>query len=298
MSELAYDLRARRQLGLELEQMRCAAQMSQSEAAEAANLTQTVLERLERGDFAATPPLARSLMRLYGRNDLTMVDGMLSLVAEAWQPGWWSDARHQGEAHLAWEASAATSYEVAPVRIPDLLQTKAYAGTVWSGLTAHYHSSHEAEQTIEATLDVLAMRQYRLVGRPVLQVHAVVTEAALRALVGNELIMLAQWMYLARVASWLAVSLRVLPSDAEVRAPSGRGWQLLEFAEPHEPARLFRKTGTLQPYQPMSSHAAVQRARQQFDRLCTASLPPSESVEFLNSLIDQTMAAHPIAARS
>jgi hypothetical protein len=297
MQRVSYDVLARRRLGRRLREMRDAAKMPPVEAAHRANLTEAVLERLERGDFAATPPLTRSLMRLYGQDDAAVVAGILDLVTQAWQPGWWSDFPHQAEGYLAWEASAANKYEVATSRLPELLQTKAYAGTVLLGLTAHYDPC-EAEQTIQTNLDELTLRQYRLVYRPVMRLHAVVTEAAVRAVVGGELVMLAQWLYLERAARSQAVTLRVLLADAPVQTRSGNGWQLLEFADAQEPARLFRKTGSVRGCQPVSGHAVVRRAREQFERLCAVSLSPDDSAMFLKGLIDETIAAHPVAVRS
>jgi hypothetical protein len=283
-----------RRMGRRLREMRDTAEMVLIEAALRVNLSDEVLRRIECGDFLATPPLVRSLMRLYDQHDPALLD----LLAQARQVGWWSDYRYNEE-YLAWEASAVDTYELATARVPDLLQTNAYAGTLWTKRTAHLASPHDAERMIQANVEALTLRQCRLVYRPTLRLHTIVTEAAVRAPVGSEVIMLAQWLRLHRVASsWRAVDLRILPTDAAAQTRSEHGWEVLDFAETEEPARLFRKTGSLQPLKAISSETAVQRAQQQFDRLLGACLSHADSVAFLDALIDEAIATHPIAIRT
>src|ERR1700760_4828535 len=108
--------------------MRETAGLTRDTAAMHLQLPAGMLDRMENGQFAVPPPLARAMTLMYGHPDSDVL-----LVA--------SPARHRGRVadfadwqldQLAWECCSTRVCEVAVTHIPELLQTSAYARSVWN----------------------------------------------------------------------------------------------------------------------------------------------------------------------
>jgi hypothetical protein len=124
------------------------------------------------------------------------------------------------------------------------------------------------------------------VDHPVLRFHVVVTEDAVRHAVGNGQVMLTQWLHLLWAMSWAAVTLRILPAAA---TPSQlRGFRLLGFTDPDEPAGLYREWAGGHDMRMTAAAPVVERACLRFDQLAAASLSQAESAAFVQRLIRET----------
>jgi len=258
--------------------MRAATRLSLKDAAQKLAVSRSALDRMEHGEAAVTLPIAQSMMQLYDQFD----PSLLELARQARQPGWWAGYRVANSEYLAWETCAASVFEFAPTRIPELLRTEQYAHAALVADTEQIRDDHAVRRMIRDGLSARFVRQYRFVDKPVLRLRAVITETALRQEVGSRQVMLTQWMHLRWAMSWAAVTVQILP--AAMTPPTLHGLRLLEFADSGEPARLFRdRAGNAVGETAVAS--VVERAYGQLDRLAAASLSVAESAAFVQRLI-------------
>lgn len=268
----------RRKLGRRLYEMRQTAGLSLEAAAEKLDVSRSALSRWERGEAAVTLPVAESMTQLYHRSEPDLPE----LVRQAQQPDWWHDLRISDQEYVAWETYASDVYEVATTRLPELVQSQPYARARLIGDVEHIRDESTARRRIRDGEHALLLRQYRFVDEPVLRLHAVITEAALRHEVGSGPVLLAQWLYLRWAMSWQVVTLRILPTDA---TPADlTEFRLLEFADADEPDRLY-----VGPSQGSTSQRAIARARRRFARFADASLSVADSAEFVQRLIARAL---------
>jgi DNA-binding XRE family transcriptional regulator len=258
--------------------MRESAGLSSAQAAKRLGVLPSALDRIERGEAAVTLPLAASMMQLYDQ----VQPGVLELAQQAREPGWWSGYRVDNVEYLAWETCAASLHEVATTHIPELLRTKPYEHAMLTARTAQIRDDYVVRRWIRDGLSARSVRHYRFVDHPVLRFHAVVTEDAVRRAVGNGQVMLTQWLHLLWAMSWAAVTLRILPAAA---TPSRlRGFRLLGFTDPDEPARLYRDWGG-HDMRVTTAAPVAEQACLRFDQLAAASLSVTESAAFVQRLI-------------
>lgn len=265
----------RRRLARQLRAMREAAGLTLEVAAPKLELSKSALGRVETGQTQATVHLVRSMMDLYQRYD----EDVLDMVREARQPGWWQGYRIANPEYLAWESCAQRVNQVAVARIPDLLQTEPYTEAWLSVDRCEEPDPCTLRRRIDHEIWSRDMRQRRFADVAALGLTVVITETALRHEVAGAQVMASQWKHLAQAASWPAVTLRVLPDSAEERTLCTSGFSLVEFADPVDPPQLYVDSpiGLLRidtPYR-------IAQARMRFTQMCTASLSPLASIEFI-----------------
>jgi DNA-binding XRE family transcriptional regulator len=258
--------------------MRESVGLSPAQAAQKLSVSRTAPDRMERGEAAVTLPLAASMMQLYDH----VQPGVLELAQQARQPGWWSDYHVDNIEYLAWETCAASLHEVATTHIPELLRTEPYEHSMLTARTAQIRDDYVVRRWIRDGLSARSVRHHRFVDHPVLRFHTVVTEDAVRRTVGNGQVMLTQWLHLLWAASWAAVTLRILPAAATPFRM--RGFRLLGFTDPDEPARLYRDRRG-RDMRVTTAAPVAEQACLRFDQLVAASLSVTESAAFVQRLI-------------
>jgi hypothetical protein len=272
------DLLARQHVGLRLRAMREMAGFTLGVAAGHLHLPADMLDRMESGRHAVPPPLAQSMTQMYGQPDSEVV-----IMARL--------ARRRGEAdgfaawnldQLAWESCATRVCELAVTHVPELLHTSAYARAVFISRIGWAYGGDVPEQVIRAGLAALALRQDRLAGPPLLPMHVVITESALRAPVAPPNAMLRQWAHLRTVAKNCAVTVRVLPDTNSGLIGSQHGWRVVEFSNLPEPRWLFRRYGRVTA---PTEGQEVGPAYRTFVRLRAVSLSTDDSQTFIQQLI-------------
>ncbi|HEX5408127.1 MAG TPA: Scr1 family TA system antitoxin-like transcriptional regulator [Pseudonocardiaceae bacterium] len=282
-------LLARQHVGQRLQAMREAAGFSHDTAARHLHLPADMLHQMESGQFAIPPPLAQAMTQMYGHPDPDVL-----LMARL--------ARHRGQVadlaawhlnQLAWECSTTRICEVAVTHIPELLHTSDYARAVW---TSHARSVFAwqikctrtralLEQSIPPGLTALASRQARLAGPPLLPVHIVITETALRAPLAPPEVMAQQWAHLMKVTAQCAVTVRVLPkAHSRLLGSVQHGWRVLDFSNTPEPRWLYRSSGSVNA--PTEVEQTVAAAYRKYLRLRAATLSAHESQTFVQQLIN------------
>lgn len=208
-------LAPRRAIAAALRQLRKDAGENLSDVAEALLISRSKLSRLENGEGKPMLRDIRDLVRHYGIDGSAQAERLLAWARQAQQPGWWSgydDEVLAGlDVQLAYEADAAIKRTYALPFVPELLQTAEYAAAILRDL------EHRPERHIGQLLQLRERRQQvlqRRDGLPPLRLVVVMSEMALRQVVGSAQIMREQLDVLAGRAIAPGVHLHVLPFTA------------------------------------------------------------------------------------
>jgi transcriptional regulator with XRE-family HTH domain len=202
----------RRAIAATLRQLRQDAGQSLSDVADALLISRSKLSRLENGQGKPMPRDIRDLVRHYGIDGSAQAERLLTWARQAQQPGWWSSYDDEVlaglDTQLAYEADAAIKRTYALPFVPDLLQTADYAAAILRDL------DHRPERHITQLLQLRERRQQVLQHRdnlPPLRLIVVMSEMALRQVVGSVQVMREQLDALAGRPIAPGVHLHVLP---------------------------------------------------------------------------------------
>jgi transcriptional regulator with XRE-family HTH domain len=162
----------RRQLGRTLRKLREAAGLSQEDAGRPLRFSTSKMSRIEQGFI----PGYNDFLALLDRYGIISSDygEYVRMFDYAKEKGWWHAFGLNDRGFVSVEAEAAwiKTYEIGFV--PGLLQTEAY-------MRETFASAHAFEGTdVEAQVQVRLHRQLRLTEQPLLELHAIVDETALR----------------------------------------------------------------------------------------------------------------------
>ncbi len=224
------------------------------------------------------------LLSLYGEDDEQERAALLARVQEANAPSWWrsySDIMPNWfPRYLGLEATASLirTYEVQFV--PGLLQTEDYARAVVPLAPAVTHEDEIARRVR------LRLERQQLLTRPdPPKLWAVVDEAALRRPVGGPRVMRDQLEALIGIVTKMPhVRLQVLPLVAGAHVAAGGSFTILRFPHLDLPDVVYLEQLTSAMY--LDTREDVDFYFETVNRLFLEALPLSETVHFLNQLID------------
>ncbi|QOV41487.1 helix-turn-helix domain-containing protein [Streptomyces ferrugineus] len=221
-----------RRLGAELLRLRDAADVTQQQAADVINATNSKIVKMERGWVPMRDPDIRVLCEFYGLGDRKAVARLLELAKldreRRKAKGWWQHSPNAGALaeYIAMEDVAHRVRTWQLSLIPGLFQTAEYARSL-----AVSDGVWEDPDDIDRIVEVRMRRQERLRGEHPLQVYAVIWEAALRQLVGGPEVMRAQLEQLLKVAQLPNVRLQVLPFRTGGHPCITGPFSIISFAE-------------------------------------------------------------------
>ncbi len=269
----------RLQLGNELRHAREAAGATMEDAAVVIERTSSTISRLEHGQTGVRQRDLADLLRSYGA-DAAVIEQLGELARNNSQRGRWSGYRR---AYPGWfrmfvdlEEDATSLLHFGVEVVPGLLQTEDYIRTVLS--TAANTTDDQVENAVQARLQ----RQAVLTKPDAPRAGFVVSESALRRVVGDTKIMRAQLEHLAEVALRPNVQLQVLPFDApsfgalmfgfilvRIPAPGSAGPLDFVYLEDYIDARYLDEKDDVEAYTAL------------WDRVQAAALGPVESRAFV-----------------
>ena len=220
----------RRLLGAALRRFREGAGYSLDDAARILECDRSKISRIETGQRGIRPIELRELLDEYGV-DPDRRDALLTVARQTRQAGWWQSYSHVlSDAYqdfISLEASASTIWTYEAQLVPGLLQTEDYARAI-AAASLFGESQDEREQFVQARL----RRQQVLTRDNPLQFWAILSEGALRQLVGSREIMQAQLAQLIEVSNERAnVTLQVLPFAAGAHAATSGPFVIMKFPE-------------------------------------------------------------------
>jgi transcriptional regulator with XRE-family HTH domain len=221
----------RRKLAAELRSRREAAQLTTKQAADVLGCSVQKIGHLERGENVIKKAELAALLDAYGADpeDRPVLE---EIRVQAAKRGWWVTYRLPEWAQpligLESDASRERTYELE--LIPGLLQTKDYAHSVYAA-GRHLVAPEHVDQQVTARM----VRQERLTGDGPLELVAVISEGALRRVVGGPASMAAQLDHLLEISKAPNVKLQVLPFEAGQNGAMSGPVTILTFPDQDSP---------------------------------------------------------------
>jgi transcriptional regulator with XRE-family HTH domain len=272
----------RRRLGAELKRAREKAGLTQEYVSRYFEWHAAKVTRIETARVAVTARDVKDLLTLYGVDDESYRDALMTLARQSRERTWLTDYRDimRPGNFVGLEAEAASMRTWEPILLPGLLQTEDYMRALM-----RTGRSLDPPQHIDRRIALRQKRQGRLTGPNPLRLTAIVDESAVRRIIGGEEAMAAQLRHLIDAAQLPNVTLQILPFDAGEHPFLGGPAALLEFRETTHLDVVYLEglAGDYYEEQP----AEVARYRDEFERLGTMALDSRMSVKLIESLLDR-----------
>ena len=199
-----------------------------ADAARALNCDPSKISRIETGQRGLRAAELSTLLNEYGADEDTRA-ALMAIASPGGSVGWWSDhlLSRAEQDYMALEALSSQAFYYAPLQVPELLQTPAYAeAQVEAGLGLA--TGAMPNRAVEA---ILARQEAILDGMR--ELKAVISEAALRQQVGPRAVMRQQAAHLAGLSETGQVDLQVLPFGALAHpAPDSGSMTILRVGGP------------------------------------------------------------------
>ncbi|OLT13846.1 hypothetical protein BJF78_21080 [Pseudonocardia sp. CNS-139] len=212
----------RLQLGRELRRLREQAGITRNQVAEELDCDLTKVSRIETGKQGLSVAEVRHLLGMFGVAKAE-ADQIVEVAREAKKrsthrvPDWL-------RAYVGYEAEAVEMWDFQIDLVPSLFQTEAYIRAITQA------ADPERDQAeVERLVAIRRERQARLVGDDRPRLHAVVYEAAIRAMVGGRDVMREQLERLLEIGALPTVTLQLLPFSAGAHAAMGSAFIILRL---------------------------------------------------------------------
>jgi transcriptional regulator with XRE-family HTH domain len=203
-----------RRLAFELRRLRGRSDMTGDQVAERLGWSPSKVSRLEHGRTGYKLRDVESLLDLYDVHG-TDRDELLALTRGTYRKSWLESESaslpSQFAAYVSMEAEAETIWDWEPLIVPGLLQTEAYARSIFEAWQSVVTTS-PAE--IKRRLDIRLARQQLLVRGPPPELTVVLDESVLSRQIGDADVMRDQLGHLLDCSSRPAIDVRVVPLNA------------------------------------------------------------------------------------
>lgn len=275
----------RRLIGGELRRLRQSADFSLDDAARILECDRSKISRIETGHRGIRPKELRELLAEYGVAEKRRY-ALANLARQTGKRGWWQKygnvLTESRQELISLEEDAATEWSFALQFIPDLLQTEAYIRSI-----AETSRTEDLPQNLEHLVAACIMRQYVLIRDTApLRLWAILSEAALRQMVGGPDVMHNQLRYLIDIQTKLPnVTIQVLPFDSSTHIGTSGPFTGLSFPEPADLGVVHIDDLTGSSYLEAPEH--VQQHRRAFEKLVTCALPAEPSMTLIEKAIAQ-----------
>ncbi|MFF2848935.1 helix-turn-helix domain-containing protein [Streptomyces sp. NPDC058001] len=225
-------------LGRRLQELRESKGLTREEAAGALRVTAATVRRMETAEVTLKVPYVQVLLMSYGVSEHE-VDGFLSLVEEANQPGWWqrySDVLPDWfSLYVSLEGAAQVIRAYEPHFVPGLLQTEDYARAVMTAGTLGQRKPGEIDRHV-----ALRMDRQELLRRPEApHLWVVMDETVLRRPVGGPALMREQAQRLVEAAEEPRITLQIAEFARGPHPGTYGPFALFRFAEPELPDLVY-----------------------------------------------------------
>ncbi|WP_414167686.1 helix-turn-helix domain-containing protein [Streptoverticillium reticulum] len=271
------------QLGKELRRLRDRAGMTPAQAVEGLGFSETKLWRVERGLTSLDKVQdLRNLCERYGLEDEEDVEFLVQIQRESLSRDWWSPYRNIMPSGMAMfvglERDARRVRGWQPEVVYGLLQSENYA-------RAMFETAKPVEETttefVEQSL-ALRMERRHLITRthnPV-ELRVIMSEAALRLVIGSDEVMREQYALIAELAKLDNVTVQIMPLATPAYRASGN-FVLMDFDPPMPTVVEIdeAKSVTL-----VDKQAEIWKHTRRFDAMCAGALGPGETPKFLERL--------------
>ncbi len=243
--------------------------MTVVQVGEALGFHQSTISRWERGETMPDDADTAAVLAIYGvrgeeRNRLVEL-ARLNMIADWVAP-------HGGEqlaALMEYERRAERIFHVSPFLIPGLLQTRAYAGSL-------FIDSGAPPEAAERGVGIRLGRQRVLIGRRPVAYVAVIGEQALRYPACDEQIMIEQLNHLLAMSERPNVEIRVLPLELRKYSPAFEGQFILLELQRDNPVV---QVASCRSVSMLTNVRTVGRYQEAADRILADSMDAGASVK-------------------
>ncbi|MDQ2789870.1 MAG: helix-turn-helix domain-containing protein [Actinomycetota bacterium] len=268
-------------IGVELARYRNSAHLSLTEASQLSGIGRAKLGHLETGRQQQDPHDIARLLADYGAEQ-DDIDRLTSLTNQADEARWWAPWAQVVpdwlKTFVGLEGLAESEFVFEPMLIPGLLQTEQYAAAVTAN-TPRVRADY-SERFVG--LRIARTRRLTDTERP-LQLHAVITESALRLAVGDPELRRAQLRHLLAMARLPTVTIQIVrPEDGPHTALTGQ-FVVLGFANVRSIGYVELHDGAvyLQDAEEVRSYTMVAEDLQR------VALDPNGSISFIQSVVGE-----------
>jgi transcriptional regulator with XRE-family HTH domain len=266
----------RRRLGQELRRLRELKGMTAEEVAERLLVSQSKISRLENGRRSISQRDVRDLCGVYEVEDQRVVESLMEMARDSRQQGWWhafGDIPYSVYIGLETDAESLRVYE--PQIITGLLQTRSYAEALIQGALPE-----TAPTDIDKRVQVRMRRQERIAAENnPLRLWVVLDEAALRRVVGNNLVMREQLEHLTEMSQLPHVTVQVLPFEVGAHPGLNGQYAILEFADAADSSVVYLEGVTSDLY--LEKAHDVQKYAVMYEHLRAQALNVEQSRQFI-----------------
>ncbi|MEV0849575.1 helix-turn-helix transcriptional regulator [Streptomyces sp. NPDC049954] len=269
-----------RRLGSDLRQMRRGMNLTAEAVAEELGFSQSKMSRIEKGEVRVSRTDLKALLALYGVTDERQVSAYVETAKDARLQGWWiayEDAlprEYRDFIELEGAATGIRTFE--GMILPGLAQTPDYIRHVIASGPAVLPQGH-ADSLIKTRLE----RQTILEGPNAPRLWIIVTEGALRQVVGGYDVMTAQLQHLQKLMARNNVTLQVLPFEAGAHAGAQSAFVIFDFPVDTSIVSVSNLTGTLFMDQP----GRLEAFSGAFDHLRASALSPADSLSRITEVM-------------
>jgi transcriptional regulator with XRE-family HTH domain len=219
-----------RRLRTELRKARLAAGLTQDQAAGEMDSSPSKIIRIENGSVKVSTNDLKAFLNIYRIADEDRREEFLALARGAKARSWWSQYRHVAPKDLLEfieeESIAAAMISFQPLLVPGLLQTEGYARASIRSLDPRL-TTEQAEARVE-----LRMRRQELLVRPdPPELHFILGEAVIRAVVGGHDVMRPQIRSLMDMPRKRDLTIRVVPFGAGIHFGMLTPFVVFEFPD-------------------------------------------------------------------
>ncbi|WP_216207804.1 helix-turn-helix domain-containing protein [Amycolatopsis aidingensis] len=271
----------KRQLGLALADLRQQAGKTREDAAAALECSLSKISRIEHGDVGVRPIELRELLDLYGvgKDERGRVEELARLARQR------RPRTTYGSAIPDWFRKFVNLEEVASeIRAYDselvtgLLQTRDYARALIEATPLH------RPEEIDRVLAAREARQRLITGDEPIRVWAVMSEGAVRRMVGGRGVMTAQLEYLAELGGQPHITIQVVPFAAGAHPSTGFNFSLLRFPDDDGADIAYLEHLTGASYLDRDRPQELKVYEITFNALSAAALPPADSLRLLDNV--------------
>lgn len=272
----------RRRLGSMLRRLRNDAGMSLDAAAAAMGWDSSKLSRIENAKAHVRPQHIAPLLEQYGVTDHEVVTALEGLARDASRTGWWQT--YNGVVapaysdYISLESDAECVRVYAPLVVPGLLQTAAYARE-----TIAAAALTRTMEEVTALAEVRLARQ-SVLSRPErpLRLWAVIDEAALhRRFSDRPHIMRDQLQRLLDASEVPGVTIQIMPLDATPHPGAAGGFDMVSFPAPMPTVVQFEN---LRGTSYVEGTDDIRLYHEAFERIVAAALPVSDSLALVSRM--------------
>lgn len=265
---------------MELRRLREQAAVSQQQAAEAIDGSDTKVSRVEAGKTGLSRLELVALLDEYGVTDEKFRTALVELNRNSRKRGWWQQQSDlltpKLQELIELESTASQIFEYEAIVIPGLFQTEEYARAMISSFPTPYSPS--VDHSVQVRLD----RQKLLDGDNAPRIICLLDEAVLRRQVGSRQAMATQLRKLVELSEPPQLSIQVIPFASGAHSGTDGSFRLFTYPAPADMDIVFLEQKQSRVF--IEEETGLQPYRLAAEQLRTQALSSPQSMDLISAV--------------